>query len=54
MANKKNGKKSALKDISKETKALINAEMSNLEIYTISVSRINTKKTKYLNKLLGL
>ena len=51
MANKKKGKKSALKDISKETKALINAEMSNLEIYTISASRLNTKKTKYLNKL---
>ena len=54
MANKKKGKKSALNDINKETKILIHAEMSTLEIYTISVSRINTKKTKYLNKLLGL
>lgn len=48
-------KKQALKGIQKELPTLkhFNA-VGQVEILTISASKLNTKKNKFLNKLLGI
>ena len=48
-------KKQALKDIQKELPTLKHFnDVGQVEILTISASKLNTKKNKFLNKLLGI
>lgn len=48
-------KKQALKDIQKELPTLKHFnDVGRVEILTISASKLNTKKNKFLNKLLGI
>lgn len=54
MSQQKKGRKQALKDIAKEVPVCINHHGKNREVLTVTANHLDTKKTRYLNKQLGL
>ena len=54
MSQEKKGRKQALKDISKEFPVQIKQGGGKVEVLSVTASHLDTKKTRHLNKELGL